>query len=249
MRLTLKGTYKMTFGEHLMAMAAWAGISAAVSWLFYDNMLFLVLGWFIYPLFYRQLKKYTEKKYRWKMLMEFKEVMISIYSSLSAGVTVEESLQRAWKDVTGEGKKDFCMGQELELVSRKMERNIPLSQCLEEMAERCGEEDIENFTQILILGKRQGGNLAGMVRDNVEKIQRRIEMSYEIEGMIGAKRKEFGFMCLMPLGILLYMKCFSHEFMSVLYGNAQGAVLMSMCLGIYAAAIVLGLRILRQAEG
>ena len=125
------------------------------------------------------------------MRLEFKDVMISIYSSLSAGATVEQSLRRVWEDMERSLKPESRMLLELELVCRKMERNIPTAQCLEEMAERCRDAEIENFTQILILGKKQGGKLAMLVRDSVEKIQQRIETTYEIEGLIGAKRNEF----------------------------------------------------------
>ena len=158
-------------------------------------------------------------KYQKQMRLEFKDVMISIYSSLSAGATVEQSLRRVWEDMERSLKPESRMLLELELVCRKMERNIPTAQCLEEMAERCRDAEIENFTQILILGKKQGGKLAMLVRDSVEKIQQRIETTYEIEGLIGAKRNEFLFMCMIPAGIIVYMRLFSPEFMSVLYGN------------------------------
>ena len=179
------------------------------------------------------------------MRLEFKDVMISIYSSLSAGATVEQSLRRAWEDMERSLKPESRMLLELELVCRKMERNIPTAQCLEEMAERCRDAEIENFTQILILGKKQGGKLAMLVRDSVEKIQQRIETTYEIEGLIGAKRNEFLFMCMIPAGIIVYMRLFSPEFMSVLYGNPVGAALMTLCLFVYIGAFWMGLKILQ----
>lgn len=83
------------------------------------------------------------------------------------------------------------------------------------------------------------------VRDNVDKIQRRIETSYEIEGLIGAKRKEFLFMSMIPAAIILYMRLVSPEFMEVLYGNPVGAGLMTACLGLYIGAFCLGIRILQ----
>ena len=179
------------------------------------------------------------------MQLEFKDVMLSIYSSLSAGATVEQSLRRAWEDMGRSLRPGARMLQELEILNRKMERNISMTQGLEEMAERCGDEDLESFVQILILGKKQGGNLALFVRDNVDKIQRRIETSYEIEGLIGAKRKEFLFMSMIPAAIVLYMRLFSPEFMAVLYGNPVGAGLMTACLGLYIAAFCLGIKILQ----
>ena len=52
-------------------------------------------------------------------------------------------------------------------------------------------------------------------------------------------------MCVIPAGVILYMRVFSSEFMEVLYGNLTGFLLMSVCLAIYGAAFALGLKILR----
>ena len=70
-------------------------------------------------------------------------------------------------------------------------------------------------------------------------------MNYEIEGMIGAKRNEFGFMCVIPAGIIAYMRCFSPAFMAVMYGNLPGALAMTACLVLYGAAIGIGWHILQ----
>lgn len=218
---------------------------AAAGWLFYDTILFSVAGWPGYLLFFQKVYKLKVNKEKKQMQLEFKDVMLSIYSSLSAGATVEQSLRRAWEDMGRSLRPGARMLQELEILNRKMERNISMTQGLEEMAERCGDEDLESFVQILILGKKQGGNLALFVRDNVDKIQRRIETSYEIEGLIGAKRKEFFFMSMIPAAIVLYMRLFSPEFMAVLYGNPVGAGLMTACLGLYIAAFCLGIKILQ----
>lgn len=53
----------------------------------------------MYPFFARGMKKRLEKAERRQMQTEFKDVMISVYSSLSAGATVEQSLSRALKDM------------------------------------------------------------------------------------------------------------------------------------------------------
>lgn len=249
MKLTPEGGYRMTPRSYLMLAVLWIGFCAGVGWLFYDNLLISVIGWVAYPVFCYGMGRYKERQCRKQLRMEFKDVMISIYSSLSAGATVEESLQRALQDMTRCLKPDARMILELDMLCRKMERNIPIAQCLEEMSKRCDEEDIESFTQVIILGKRQGGNLAGMVRDSVEKIQRRIETTYEIEGLIGAKRSEFAFMCIIPAGIVFYMRCFSPEFMEVLFGNITGMVVMSLCLCVYGVAIAIGIWILRKAGG
>lgn len=107
-------------------------------------------------LFFPKISTYKENKYQKQMSMEFKDVMLSIYGSLSAGATVEQSLERALADARRSLGLKSRMVTELDMVCRKMARNVPVNQCLEEMASRCHDKDIENFTQILILGKRQG---------------------------------------------------------------------------------------------
>ena len=245
MRLTPEGRYRMVLKEHLVCFIVWLFFGSICGWLFYDNLRAAVLCIPMYGVFAGAVKRSMEKSRRKQMQAEFKDVMISVYSSLSAGATVEESLQRALKDMERSLQPGSRMVVELDLICRKMAGNISVNQCLEEMARRCGDEDIENFVQIIILGKKQGNNLAELVKSGVEKIQRRIEVNYEIEGMIGAKRGEFGFMCIIPAGIIAYMRCFSPEFMAVMYGNVPGALAMTLCLIIYAAAVGAGLHILR----
>ena len=125
---------------------------------------------------------------------------------------------------------------------------MSVNQCLEEMAKRCMDPDMSRFFHVLSIGKRQGGNMPQLVRESVEKIQRRIEMSYEIKGIIGAKRSEFALMCVIPMAIIVYMRVFSPEFMEVLYSSLAGSLCMTGCLVLYMVAIGLGLVILKLDE-
>lgn len=245
MKITNAGKYRLTVFEHLQLLTLWIIICGAAGWMFYDTLLLALVGLPGYFLFFPVMRRFRENQCRRQLSLEFKDTMISVYSSLSAGATVEQSMSRALADMERSLKPDARMLQELTLVCRKMERNVPVTQCLEEMARRCQDKDIENFAQILILGKKQGGNLAAFVRDSVEKIQRRIEITYEIEGLIGAKRNEFLFMCGIPPGIILYMRICSPEFMSVLYGNLPGRLAMTACLVVYMAAVAIGIWILK----
>lgn len=52
-------------------------------------------------------------------------------------------------------------------------------------------------------------------------------------------------MALIPIGVILYMRVFSPDFMDVLYGNLVGALLMTLCLVVYVGAILLGAVILK----
>ena len=71
-----------------------------------------------------------------------------------------------------------------------------------------------------------------------------MDVKQEIETMIAAKKMEFRIMTMIPIGIIVYMKLSFPEFMEVLYDNAGGMLIMSLCLGIYTAAWYMGKRML-----
>lgn len=245
MKLTTEGTYRFTAKEHGKCLTLWVCSFIVIGWLFYDCPVLGIFGLVTYGIFYRISYSYMLHRYKRLLQYEFKDMMISVYSSLAAGATLEESIRRALADLERSLNSDARIVQELAIVCQKMERNIPIVQCLDEMSRRCDHAEMNSFFQVLAIGKRQGGNMPVLVRESVDKIQRRIEISHEIEGIIGAKRGEFLFMCLIPLGIIVYMRLFSPEFMKVLYVGMAGRVCMTGCLVLYLASVILGLAILK----
>ena len=81
------------------------------------------------------------------------------------------------------------------------------------------------------------------MRDTVRDISGKIEVEKEIQTLLAARKLEFKVMCIIPAGIILYMRIAFPEFMNVLYGNVLGVVLMSICMGIYIAAYRIGQKI------
>ncbi len=248
MQLQSNGTYKMTWQEQGAVFAGWIMLCTLAAWLFYDCFYAGVLGVIGWPFFKKIMTGMMAEKLHSELAVSFKEVMISVYSSLSAGATIEQSLMRAMEDLASNPGENIRMQQELKIVCVGMKNHIPTGECLNDMAKRCGNRDIESFVRVIMMGKKQGGRLPVLVKDTMEKIQDRIEINYEIEGMISAKRSEFLFMCLIPAGIMVYMKVFSSDFMEVVYGSPSGIVLMTLCLIAYLTAVFWGMSILKKAK-
>ncbi len=248
MKLHSNGMYTMTWKEKFTFFSCWMLLCSFVGWLFYDHFTVGILGLAGWYFFKKMIISIMIEKMHSELALSFKEVMISVYGSLSAGATVEQSLVRAMEDLASNPTENIRMQQELKQVCIGMANHVPVGQCLEEMASRCGNRDIESFVRVIMMGRKQGGRLPVLVKDTMEKIQDRIEINYEIEGMIGAKRSEFLFMCLIPAGIIAYMKIFSPDFMKIVYDNIIGIVLMTGCLMAYVASIFWGMIILRKAK-
>ena len=199
----------------LMDLILWLALCGGVSWLFYQSWWAFLALVPAFPLFL---------KYRMKSL--------------------EISFRNARKDLEIYGQGHAMIQQEFTRICQQMDKNIPLETSLADMAKRSGDEDIRQFAEILILAKRSGGGVIQMIRESMERIQRRIETNYEIDAMLSAKKSEFRMMCLIPAGIILYMKLFSTGFMAALYHNAGGVLFMSVCLAAYLAGIFWGRKIL-----
>ena len=62
---------------------------------------------------------------------------------------------------------------------------------------------------------------------------------FGIEVVISARQLEQRIMNIVPFGILLYISAASEGFFDVLYRNAAGVVLMSICMAVYIGAVFL----------
>ena len=228
----------------LMDLILWLALCGGVSWLFYQSWWAFLALVPAFPLFLKYRMKEAERMRRQQMKYQFIDGMAALYSSLSAGNSLEISFRNARKDLEIYGQGHAMIQQEFTRICQQMDKNIPLETSLADMAKRSGDEDIRQFAEILILAKRSGGGVTQMIRESMERIQRRIETNYEIDAMLSAKKSEFRMMCLIPAGIILYMKLFSTGFMAALYHNAGGVLFMSVCLAAYLAGIFCGRKIL-----
>ncbi len=82
-----------------------------------------------------------------------------------------------------------------------------------------------------------------MIERTARNIAEKQEVIQEIDAILAAKKLEHRIMSLVPFGIIVYTWISFPGFADALYGNATGVIVMTICLGIYAAAFYLGERI------
>lgn len=114
-----------------------------------------------------------------------------------------------------------------------------------DLAARSGLEDIRMFANVLTISKRTGGNMEAVLKNTWRILSGKIDTEREIASSIASRKYEQTIMNVIPLGIILYIQISFPEFMDVLYGNLLGVSVMTVCLGIYLAALGIGQRIMR----
>ena len=163
----------------------------------------------------------------------------------STGYSVENAFYETQKELKILYPPEARISKELLVITRKLRIHIPVEQVLEEFAEQVLSEDVKSFVTVFVTAKKSGGDMIGIIRNTANQIGDKIEVKREIDTMLAAKKYEFQIMSVVPYGIIGYMSLSFPEFMNELYGNMAGIGVMTLCLGIYAGAYYLGIRILR----
>lgn len=230
-------------GELILIFAKGVVFLAVISYLFYHSCIaFFCLS----PLLalYIQREKNRKKKFRLKRLnMQFKDGIQILLSGLEAGYSIENAFVESCQELQQMYLEKDDIVREFRSIISGIRMNETLEALLFDFAERSGLEDVKSFAEVFSIAKRKGGDLVAIIRSCVQTIQEKAEVEAEIETMIAGKKLEQNIMNIVPIGIMLYVNLTSADFLSVLYGNLAGIVMMSGCLCLYGAAFYIGNRI------
>ena len=193
----------------------------------------------------REFLKEEKKKKEQEFQKQFREMIQSLSAALNTGYSVENAFYETQKELKILYPPEARISKELLVITRKLRMHIPVEQVLEEFAEQVLSEDVKSFVTVFVTAKKSGGDMIGIIRNTANQIGDKIEVKREIDTMLAAKKYEFQIMSVVPYGIIGYMSLSFPEFMNELYGNMAGIGVMTLCLGIYAGAYYLGIRILR----
>ena len=140
--------------------------------------------------------------------------------------------------------EDSGICRELYRIDRGLDNHIPLEKLLQEFADRCGVDEIQEFAEVFSIAKRSGGNMSEILARTISMIQSRIDVEAEIRVMLSEKVLEQRIMNAVPFLIIFYISASSKGFFNVLYGNLTGVLVMSACLAVYLFAFGLSERIM-----
>ena len=235
----------ITFKERGTAGGKAATLIGITAWLYYRKIwavpALIPLGIWLYREFLKEEKKKKEQEFQ----KQFREMIQSLSAALNTGYSVENAFYETQKELKILYPPEARISKELLVITRKLRIHIPVEQVLEEFAEQVLSEDVKSFVTVFVTAKKSGGDMIGIIRNTANQIGDKIEVKREIDTMLAAKKYEFQIMSVLPYGIIGYMSLSFPEFMNELYGNMAGIGVMTLCLGIYAGAYYLGIRILR----
>ena len=236
-------SYDFSAREYAVLAAQSAGICAAVDYLFYRSLWLLLLSvpFFIFWVRFQRRQKILLRR---KTLNEqFRDALVSLNVAVQAGYSIENAVNSCLKDLRQLYPDTSDIVEEFQYIAHQLLLSIPVEELFLDMGRRTAIEDIENFAAVFFTSKRTGGDMSRIIQKVTRMLSDKIDVKKEIQATLAAKKYEQTIMSLMPAGIILYLRLASPGFLDILYGNALGIGIMSVCLAVYGGAWLLGRKI------
>ena len=179
------------------------------------------------------------------MQQECKELLQMLSASLQAGYSVERAFSDAERELEAICDRDSLLLAELRKMNRLVKVSRPVEDVFLDLAEKTGLDEMVSLGYIFRQAKRTGGDYGRIMRDTARKLEEKLLTTQEIAAMTAQKQLELRIMCLMPVLILVYVRCTSFDFIAPLYHNLAGVLVMTACMIFYGSMILLGDRLVQ----
>lgn len=234
--------YQITKKEMFRYAAVYILADVLISLLFYRSVLAAVVFLPGICFFFREVRRELAKKRRKQLERGFLVGMRCVSTALTAGYSVENAFTQAYEELQKlysekNRLQEFCRIRVGILLNRTME------ELLSDLAQRSGVEDIEIFSEVFETARRTGGDLIAIIRSTTASVSQKEETRQEIEICLSAKKMEQNIMSLIPCLLIAYVGLASPGFLDVMYQNPAGIAVMSICLGVYVFAFLMGRKI------
>ncbi len=231
--------------ELVLGVAAGTAFFGLILYLFYESLFPAPI---LFPVWILYMKEWAEDmagKKEMEFRLQFRDCIQTMSAALKAGYSAENSIRETRKDLESMYGKDTRIMKELDIMIRQLHVNIPTAQILDDFSQRAVQEDVRDFVNVFSTAKKSGGDSIGVIRNAVKIISEKIDTEKEIQTILASKKFEFQIMCVIPFGIILYMKLTFGEFLEVLYENTAGNLIMTVCLILYITAYKMGKKLIQ----
>lgn len=230
-------TYDMGIKQRVFYISAAVIVIFIAGWLFYRNVVISVLLTPMALLYPRIKTREIIKRRKRELNIQFKDLLYSLASSVSAGKIIESAFRAAHEDlsVLYPEPSTYILAEIRNIISR-LDTNETLESALAEFAGRAGLDDINSFVNVLSISKRTGGDIARIIRNTSSIISDRIEVGQEIDMLLAERRFEQKVLNAVPVFMIVLLSVSAPEYMYPVFNTAAGRLTMTIALAMMAAA-------------
>lgn len=195
--------YTMTFRDRLIAFVIGAAGATVVMHIFFGNILVDILAMVATGIVAQKIyRNVMIERIKNKLTLQFKDMLDSVTSSISAGKVAQAAFIDAEKDMKMQYGEDSFIFKELHKINIGISNNLTIETILSDFGKRSGVEDIESFANVFVIANRQGGNIKTILTETKSILCDKIEIEQDIRTMLGATKNQLNIMMIMPLLIV-----------------------------------------------
>ena len=229
-------------------MVATAG-TVILSWLFFDTLLPAEVS--VIPvtiILLRLYRKWAMRLRRRRMRQDFYQAVKVFGEDLRAGYSARNALLLSGGELRNFLPENSELLSEWQRMGRMLQNGQYVEQAFSDFSGRSGVPEIRDFSAMLSIALRMGGALSEIVDATARDLEDQEAVLTEIRTKLSARILEQRIMDLVPTAILLYIRIGSPGLLQPMYQGFSGRAIMTGCLGLYAAAVLLAERILRSGQ-
>lgn len=237
-------TYRLSPAEWVMYGGLGAGVCGLTAYTFYRSLaaflILLPIG-LLYPIYKKRDLRLERTR---KLGLQFKEGILILASFLGAGYSLENGLAMSVRELEGLYGREGMITEEFAALGAGLKMNRQPEQLLMDFGSRSGLEDVDHFAQIFASARKSGGELVEIINYTAGIIRDKVQVQEEIHTITASRVFEQKIMNGIPFAIILYIDLTSPGFFRVMYETAMGRGVMTLCLAVYAGALLLAKKML-----
>lgn len=239
-------TYRAGIAEKLLCSVVGSAIGILIGYTFYEHVVAATICAIAVSVYANQqyIKLRTESAKK-QLILQFRDMLESLTSSISAGSNIRNAFLAAQADMKSRYGDESYIVHELKTINRGLMSNENLEQLLADFGKRSGLADIKSFAGVFGTCFRLGGNINDVINMTCRVICDKIEISQEIMTLVSAKKAEQYTMLVMPILFVLLLKGLGPGITDMT--SLSGRIASTIALALFATAHCVSRKILRIA--
>ncbi len=232
-----------TMQEKILYFLLGTVVTGVVLYIFYESLIVsLIVGVAGGIVFLPLMNKNLIAKRKHKLLLQFKDLLDALSTSLGAGHNVLDAFSAAERDLLVEYSDDADIIQEVKIILQGIGNNITIEKMLTDFGERSGLREIKDFASVFETCYRKGANIQEVIQNTAEVITDEIEISMEIQTMVAGQKTEQNVMTLMPIVFVFVMKNMGGNLVDL--SSPIGIMSMTAAIVLFVASYFISKKIL-----
>jgi len=237
--------YVMPWNEKIVCIGTAALAVYATTFLFYRSHIISLIFCPLALLYPRIKTREIIKKRKFELGIQFKDMLYSLASSLSAGKSVELAFRGLPEElllIYPDSNTDII--REVEYIIRKLDMNGTIESALEDFSNRAHIDDIRSFVDVFHICKRSGGNIVEVIKNTSNIINDKIEIKQEISAMLAERKLEQKVLNALPVFMMILLSACAGDYIKPVFTTLTGRIAASVSIILLVVAYFISKKIM-----